>query len=56
MQDADAELAELGGKKKGRGRGESRTAGLARPRMQLPRWWELGDPCAWTGQGRGHAG
>ncbi|XP_017902903.1 PREDICTED: epsilon-sarcoglycan isoform X4 [Capra hircus] len=21
--------------------------------MQLPRWWELGDPCAWTGQGRG---
>uniref|UniRef100_A0A8D0WNA6 Epsilon-sarcoglycan n=2 Tax=Sus scrofa TaxID=9823 RepID=A0A8D0WNA6_PIG len=20
---------------------------------QLPRWWELGDPCAWTGQGRG---
>ncbi|XP_058581039.1 epsilon-sarcoglycan isoform X7 [Neofelis nebulosa] len=21
--------------------------------MQLSRWWELGDPCAWTGQGRG---
>uniref|UniRef100_A0A5K1TXY9 Epsilon-sarcoglycan n=1 Tax=Callithrix jacchus TaxID=9483 RepID=A0A5K1TXY9_CALJA len=21
--------------------------------MLLPRWWELGDPCAWTGQGRG---
>nr|XP_003475047.2 epsilon-sarcoglycan isoform X2 [Cavia porcellus] len=21
--------------------------------MQLPRWWELGDPCAWTRQGRG---
>ncbi|XP_045877410.1 epsilon-sarcoglycan isoform X5 [Meles meles] len=21
--------------------------------MQLPWWWELGDPCAWTGQGRG---
>uniref|UniRef100_A0A8D2E973 Epsilon-sarcoglycan n=1 Tax=Theropithecus gelada TaxID=9565 RepID=A0A8D2E973_THEGE len=21
--------------------------------MQLPRWWELGDPSAWTGQGRG---
>uniref|UniRef100_A0A8D2HNJ8 Epsilon-sarcoglycan n=1 Tax=Urocitellus parryii TaxID=9999 RepID=A0A8D2HNJ8_UROPR len=21
--------------------------------MLLPWWWELGDPCAWTGQGRG---
>uniref|UniRef100_A0A8C0X474 Epsilon-sarcoglycan n=1 Tax=Castor canadensis TaxID=51338 RepID=A0A8C0X474_CASCN len=21
--------------------------------MQLPRWWELGDPCAWTEKGRG---
>ncbi|KAF6086798.1 sarcoglycan epsilon [Phyllostomus discolor] len=21
--------------------------------MQLPWWWELGDPCAWTGQGWG---
>ncbi|XP_057360509.1 epsilon-sarcoglycan isoform X8 [Manis pentadactyla] len=21
--------------------------------MQLPLWWELGNPCAWTGEGRG---
>lgn len=35
------------------GEGRSRTAGLGRPRMQFPPWWELGDPCAWTGQGRG---
>lgn len=35
------------------GEGRARTAGLGRPRMQFPPWWELGDPCAWTGQGRG---
>lgn len=34
-------------------RGGSRTDGLGRPRMLLFWWWELGDPCAWTGKGRG---
>jgi hypothetical protein len=49
----DAELAKLGGKKEREGRGGSRTVGLGRPRMLLFWWWELGDPCAWTGKGRG---
>ncbi|XP_032944699.1 epsilon-sarcoglycan isoform X10 [Rhinolophus ferrumequinum] len=35
------------------GEGRIEDAGLARPRMQLPRWCKLGDPCAWTRQGRG---
>lgn len=49
----DAELAKLGGKEEREGRGGSRTDGLGRPRMLLFWWWELGDPCAWTGKGRG---
>ncbi|KAK2488713.1 LOW QUALITY PROTEIN: hypothetical protein MC885_009615, partial [Smutsia gigantea] len=52
VQDADAELAKLGGKKKV-GEGRIEDGQPSQSKNATARLWELGDSCAWTGQGRG---